>query len=87
MRSGMSTEMTYEELMCALCPLWDADESVRRLKKNSKGIKEAENFLGNLEGQIQRATTILTHSVADIEAENPDVFGDGSECEPVWLPT
>ena len=87
MKSGMTTELGYEELMCAICPLWDAARSVRHAKEKAKGAPRAEAYLDQLEGQIQRALSILSCAVSDIEAENPETFGDGSECDPVWTPS
>ena len=79
MHSRMSVELSYEELMCAYCPLWDAARSIATLKERSNGNKTAEDFLENLDGQIHRAMTILSLSIADLEADNPSAFGGPNE--------
>ncbi len=73
----MKTEISYEDLVSAYAPIWDAsqfiDNAVRVIdRKNDDGF--AAEFFGEIQGQLERAKAPLQALINRIKKEYPDQF-------------
>ncbi len=62
----MKTEISYEELINAYAPLWDASQML----KNS-----SDEIFGEIKRKLETAQAPLLKAITKIEEENPEQFG------------
>ena len=70
----MKTEISYDDLISAYAPLWDASRMIERLKEKIGGDGFANEFFTALEFKLESAQTPLKERIDEIEKENPDQF-------------
>ena len=63
----MKTEISYEELMTAYSPLWDASQMLK---------DSSDEIFGELKSKLERAQAPLLKALTKIEEENPEQFGE-----------
>ena len=71
----MKTDISYDELMSAYAPLWDASRMVDRLKQRINGDAFANEFFTAMEYKLDSAQAPLKERIDQIVKENPDEFG------------
>jgi hypothetical protein len=74
---SMKTEMSYEDLVGAYAPLYDASQFIENAvrvidRKNDDGF--AAEFFDEIQGKLERAKAPLEELIDRIEKENPDQF-------------
>ena len=70
----MKTEISYEDLVSAYAPIWDASRMIERLKEKIGGGGFANEFFTALEFKLDSAQVPLKELIDEIEKENPDQF-------------
>ena len=71
---SMKIEMSYDELLSAYAPLWDASRMIERLKEIAGGDGFADEFFTAMEYKLDTAQAPLKERIDQIEKENPDQF-------------
>ena len=71
----MKTDISYDELMSAYAPLWDASRMIERLKEKAGGGGFANEFFTAMEYKLDSAQAPLKDRIDQIVMENPDQFG------------
>ena len=71
---SMKIEMSYDELVSAYAPIWDASRMIERLKEKIGGDGFAKEFFTAMEYKLDSAQTPLKKCIDEIEKENPDQF-------------
>ena len=71
---SMKIEMSYDELVSAYAPIWDASRMIERLKEKIGGDGFAKEFFTAMEYKLDSAQTPLKKHIDEIEKENPDQF-------------
>ncbi len=71
---SMKIEMSYEELVGAYAPIWDASRMIERLKELAGGDGFADEFFTAMEYKLDSAQAPLKKRIDEIEEENPDHF-------------
>jgi len=71
---SMKIEMSYDELVSAYAPIWDASRMIERLKEKIGGDGFAKEFFTALEFKLECAQVPLKEHIDEIEKENPDQF-------------
>ncbi len=72
---SMKIEMSYNELVSAYAPIWDASRIIERLKEKIGGDGFAKEFFTAMEYKLDSAQSPLKKRIDEIEKENPDQFG------------
>ena len=72
---SLKTEISYEDLVSAYAPIWDASRMIERLKEKVGGDGFANEFFTALEFKLDSAQVPLKELIDEIEKENPDQFG------------
>ncbi len=70
----MKIEMSYDELVSAYAPIWDASRMIERLKEKIGGDGFAKEFFTAMEYKLDSAQSPLKKRIDEIEKENPDQF-------------
>ena len=71
---SMKIEMSYDELVSAYAPIWDASRMIERLKEKAGGDGLADEFFTAMEYKLDSAQAPLKERIDQIEKENPDQF-------------
>ncbi len=71
---SLKIEMSYEDLVSAYAPIWDASRMIERLKEKIGGDGFANEFIAALEFKLDSAQVPLKELIDEIEKENPDQF-------------
>ena len=74
MKTGIKSEVSFDELMSAWCQLIDLKMQLDRLRAKS-GDGRAGSCLDDMIDKADRAADMLSMVIADIEGENPEAFG------------
>lgn len=76
MRTGITGQVSFDELVAVQCPLVNLSIMLNRLKEKSGGSKEANRAVDCLLFELDRAESMLLHILSDMEGDNPEFFGD-----------
>jgi len=71
---SLKTEISYEDLVSAYAPIWDASRMIERLKEKIGGDGFAKEFFTAMEYKLDSAQSPLKNRIDEIEKENPDQF-------------
>ncbi len=71
---SMKIEMSYDELVSAYAPIWDASRMIERLKEKIGGDGFANEFFTAMEYKLDSAQAPLKERIDQLEKENPDQF-------------
>jgi len=71
---SLKTEISYEDLVSAYAPIWDASRMIERLKEKIGGDGFANEFFTAMEFKLDSAQVPLKELIDEIEKENHDQF-------------
>jgi hypothetical protein len=71
---SMKIEISYDELVSAYAPIWDASRMIDRLKEKMGGGGFADEFFTAMEYKLESAQAPLKERIDQVEKENPDQF-------------